>query len=231
MAHKKESGSEMSTFKRTLLIVPTRKRPKACHELLDAFNATAHNADILFGIDDDDKSEYTQQVLEKASINPRLRMGGTLNLLAKQHANDYQFIAFMGDDHRPRTAGWDQILADSLGERSGVAYGDDLLQGSNLPTAVLLSADIVRRIGYMVPPTLIHMYMDNFWKDFGAKLGNLVYRPDVVIEHLHYLAGKAINDLQYQEVNNAAVYEKDRIAYDEYKTSTMDKDIALVLQS
>jgi hypothetical protein len=194
------------------------------------FDKTSEDADLLFGIDDDDKSEYSEAVLARASINPRLRMGGTLNLLATKHAEDYEYLAFMGDDHRPRTEGWDRILANAIGERPGVAYGDDLLQGANLPTAVLLSADIVRKIGYMVPPSLVHMYMDNFWKEFGQRIGNLVYKEDVVIEHLHYLAGKAINDLQYQEVNNAAVYETDRIAYEDYKATQMDADAGIVLR-
>ena len=213
-----------------MLIVPTRKRPSACDELLTAFEETAEDADILFGIDDDDKSQYSSRVLEKASINPRLRMGGTLNLLATQNADKYEFLSFMGDDHRPRTQGWDRILSDAIGERPGVAYGDDLLQGANLPTAVTMSAEIVRRIGYMVPPVLVHMYMDNFWRDFGEKIGNLQYRADVVIEHMHYLAGKAINDLQYQEVNASHVYEKDRIAYEDYEKTQMDTDVGLVLR-
>jgi hypothetical protein len=213
-----------------LLIVPSRKRPQSCDELLTAFEETAEDADILFGIDDDDKSEYSSRVLEKASINPRLRMGGTLNLLATQNADKYEFLSFMGDDHRPRTQGWDKILSDAIGERPGVAYGDDLLQGANLPTAVTMSAEIVRRIGYMVPPVLVHMYMDNFWRDFGVKIGNLQYRADVVIEHMHYLAGKAINDLQYQEVNASHVYEKDRIAYEDYEKTQMDTDVSLVLR-
>ena len=213
-----------------MLIVPTRKRPSACDELLTAFEETAEDADILFGIDDDDKSQYSSRVLEKASINPRLRMGGTLNLLATQNADKYEFLSFMGDDHRPRTQGWDRILSDAIGERPGVAYGDDLLQGANLPTAVTMSAEIVRRIGYMVPPVLVHMYMDNFWRDFGVKIGNLQYRADVVIEHMHYLAGKAINDLQYQEVNASHVYEKDRISYEDYEKTQMDTDVGLVLR-
>ena len=220
----------MSATKRTLLIVPTRKRPKACDELIAEFDTVSENADLLFGIDEDDNSEYSKEVLARASINPRLRMGGTLNLLATRHAEEYEFISFMGDDHRPRTQGWDRILADAIGERPGVAYGDDLLQGANLPTAVLMSAEIVRRIGYMVPPVLVHMYMDNFWRDFGVKIGNLQYRADVVIEHLHYLAGKAINDLQYQEVNASHVYEKDRIAYEDYEKTQMDSDVGSVLR-
>lgn len=215
---------------RLLLIVPSRKRPQSCDELLTAFEETSEDADILFGLDDDDKSEYSARVLERSSINPRLRMGGTLNLLATQNADKYEFLSFMGDDHRPRTQGWDRILSDAIGERPGVAYGDDLLQGANLPTAVTMSAEIVRRIGYMVPPVLVHMYMDNFWRDFGVKIGNLQYRADVVIEHMHYLAGKAINDLQYQEVNASHVYEKDRIAYEDYEKTQMQTDVGLVLR-
>lgn len=211
------------------MIVPSRKRPKACAELLEEFLKTSEDAEILFGLDDDDKSEFPTAVLEAAEINPRLRMGGTLNLLANKYAEKYEYIGFMGDDHRPRTQGWDRILCDAIGDKPGVAYGDDLLQGANLPTAVVLSSSIVQKIGYMVPPTLVHMYMDNFWRDFGDKLGNLQYRPDVIIEHLHYLAGKAINDLQYQEVNSSSVYENDRIAYGLYQAGQFDKDIKKVL--
>jgi hypothetical protein len=214
---------------RLLVIVPSRKRPKACAELLTEFLKTSEDAEIIFGLDDDDKSQFPTEVLEAAEINPRLRMGGTLNLLANRYADKYDYLGFMGDDHRPRTQGWDRILCDAIGDKPGVAYGDDLLQGANLPTAVVLSSSIVRKIGYMVPPTLIHMYMDNFWRDFGDKLGNLAYRPDVVIEHLHYLAGKAINDLQYQEVNSASVYENDRISYGLYQAGQFDKDIHKVL--
>jgi hypothetical protein len=210
---------------RLLLIVPSRKRPKACAELLEEFLKMSDDAEIVFGLDDDDKSEYPQQVIEASETNPRLRMGGTLNLLAQKCADKYEYLAFMGDDHRPRTKGWDTILCDAIGDKPGVAYGDDLLQGANLPTAVVLSSSIVRKIGYMVPPTLVHMYMDNFWQDLGGKIGNLQYRPDVIIEHLHYLAGKAINDLQYQEVNSSAVYENDRISYELYLSGQFEKDI------
>lgn len=216
---------------RLLMIVPSRERPKACVEVLQEFKKNSVDADILFGLDDDDKSEYAPEVLERAEINPRLRMGGTLNLLATKYAEKYQYLGFMGDDHRPRTQGWDSKLCDAIGGDPGVAYGNDLLQGSNLPTAVVLSSSIVERIGYMVPPALVHMYMDNFWRDFGNKIGNLQYRDDVVIEHMHYLAGKAINDLQYQEVNSSHVYEKDRLAYEDYQKTQMRADVMLVLRA
>ena len=227
LVNSKKGRSAMSKL---LLIVPSRKRPQACEELLAQFNQTASiDASILFGLDEDDKSQYSEEVLKYSSVNPRLRMGGTLNLLARQNCDKYDYLAFMGDDHRPRTPHWDRQLTEAIGERPGVSYGNDLLQGANLPTAVVISAKIVQKIGYMVPPSLIHMYMDNFWRDMGAKLNNLNYLPDVIIEHMHYLAGKAANDLQYQEVNSSAVYAKDQIAYGEYCENQMNKDIKAIL--
>jgi hypothetical protein len=214
---------------KTLLIVPTRHRPKSCDELLAQFSETAQDCDILFGIDEDDFSPYSDEVMARAAINPRLRMCGTLNLLAAKHANDYEYLAFMGDDHRPMTKAWDTELAGGIGERDGVAYGNDLLQRQNLPTAVLMSASIVRSIGYMAPPELIHMYMDNFWKMLGQDLNHLIYRDDVIIEHLHPIAGKAQNDAGYVEVNSPEVYSKDLVSFEQYIRDRYAQDLQKIL--
>jgi hypothetical protein len=48
---------------------------------------------------------------------------------------------------------------------------------------------------------------------------------------MHYLAGKAVNDLQYQEVNASHVYEKDRLAYEDYQKTQMETDAMLVLRA
>ena len=185
-------------------------------------------SDIVFGVDDDDTSVYSAEVLEHAERNPRLRMGGTLNLLAVKYADQYDYLSFMGDDHRPRTASWDLRLANMIDQGPGLAYGNDLLQGENLPTAVMMSAEIVEAIGYMVPPVLVHMYMDNFWKDLGSALGALSYRHDVVIEHMHYLAGKSQIDEGYKEVNHVSVYQKDAEAYGKYVTESLLADVAKI---
>lgn len=214
--------------RRNLLIVPTRNRPDSALELLQEFKKTAVMSDIVFGLDDDDVSEYPEEVLEHAERNPRLRMGGTLNLLARKYADQYDYLSFMGDDHRPRTQSWDLRLANMIDTGPGIAYGNDLLQGANLPTAVMMSAEIVEAIGYMVPPVLVHMYMDNFWKELGTALGALTYRDDVIIEHMHYLAGKSQIDAGYKEVNHQSVYEKDAEAFHKYIAETFLSDIAKI---
>ena len=92
----------------------------------------------------------------------------------------------------------------------------------------MMSAEIVEAIGYMVPPVLVHMYMDNFWKDLGAALGNLAYRHDVIIEHMHYLAGKSQIDEGYKEVNHSSVYQKDAESYGKYVAETLISDVAKI---
>ena len=42
-------------------------------------------------------------------VNPRLRMNGTLNLVATRYASNYKTIHFLGDDHMVRTKGWDEL--------------------------------------------------------------------------------------------------------------------------
>ena len=212
-----------------LLIVPSRKRPESCDQLLEEFKKTSKISEIIFGLDDDDESHYSDEVLARAEKNPRLRMGGTLNLIAARNADKYDYLAFMGDDHRPRTAGWDRTLSEAIGPDAGVAYGNDLLQGNLLPTAVVMSSSIVKKIGYMVPPVLVHMYMDNFWLELGKSLGNLRYREDIIIEHMHHLNGKSKPDATYMETNNASMYAIDSESFHRYMTTQFSNDIRKIL--
>jgi hypothetical protein len=155
---------------KVLLIVPTRGRPEKSVEFYEEFKKTSTITDLVFGLDDDDV-EYPRIDGVLYEVNPRAMMNGTLNLIANKYADQYEYIAFMGDDHRPRTPGWDTELVNSIKDvKHGIAYGNDLLQGKNLPTAVLLKSSIVRKLGFMAPPRQKHLYLDNFWKDMGIEL-------------------------------------------------------------
>jgi hypothetical protein len=215
-----------------LVIVPSRGRPDAMAELVTVFGDTATgDTRLLFGVDSDDPQRDNYLAPEsggltgRVSVNVSRRAGmvGTLNRLAAMHADDYDVLAFMGDDHRPRTPGWDQRFADMLAERPGVAYGDDLLQGEALPTSAFISSGLVRALGYMAPPCLRHLYVDNAWLDFG-RATNLTYLPDVVIEHVHPLAGKVEPDDGYREVN--ALHARDSAAYQRWRTEQWPTDRA-----
>jgi hypothetical protein len=200
--------------------------------LFDAINATADFTELIFAIDADDVAEYSDLMHATAGVNnvkiviaARMGMNGTLNHWAEWMAPDYDFICFMGDDHLPITAGWDTKLAEAIGSEAGMSYGNDLLQGENLPTAVVMSSKIVRALGFMSPPALKHLFLDNFWLAMGRALGNANYCPDVIIEHLHYINGKAEHDERYAAVNNAEMHNADEAIFAEYMAKDFVNDV------
>lgn len=205
-----------------VVVVPTLSRPQAAWELAETFRATT-TADtaLCFAVNEGDQTEGEyRRVLAERSVT--IEVGGrsmveALNLRAVAYADgdDPPFaLGFMGDDHRPRTRGWDARYLDALRELgTGIVYGDDLLQGENLPTQVAMTSDVVRALGHMCPPSLTHMYADNYWRDLGRAAKCLRYLPDVVVEHMHPVAGKGTWDAGYLRVNHQSVYDRDLAAY------------------
>ena len=106
-----------------------------------------------------------------------------------------------------------------------MAYGNDLLQGKKLPTAILMSSVIIQKLGYMAPPTLRHQWSDLFWLDLGQKLGTLTYFPNIIIEHLHHSVGKSSTDQTYIDATNRLIRRHDRDAYKKYYQEHFAKDI------
>jgi|SRR6478735_3819312 len=222
---------------RIQVIVPTRGRPESATEVCQTFVDTVEdldNTELLFVIDDDDPRADDYHSATKGfsetihlKFGPRMRMGPTLNRAAVEASSEYAIVGFIGDDHRFRTKGWDNVVRDAVRrtEGSGIVYGDDLLQGINLPTAVFVTSDIIAILGYIAPPELIHMYLDNFWKDFGVEIDRLSYMQDVVIEHMHPAAGKAEWSEQYVELNSDSSMERDRVAYEKYKATRFNWDV------
>lgn len=200
-----------------VVIVPSRGRPAAAAELAAAFAATGATARLVFAVDEDDPTRNAYLGALEAYHSTTVHYGPApstmvraLNGAAALYANEAFALGFMGDDHRPRTAGWDQRYVDVLRELgTGIVYGDDLLQGSRLPTQVAMTADIVRTLGFIAPPSLVHLAVDNWWRDLGMRAGCLRYLPDVVVEHLHPVAGKADWDEGHRRVNAPEMYERD----------------------
>lgn len=231
-----------------VVIVPSRGRPQAARELAQAFASTC-TADtrLVFAVDEDDPllPEYSdiprswadsrRPAVEMCVCDATGSMVGALNGTAKALAEVYQpapfALGFLGDDHRPRTRGWDARYLEALRELgTGIVYGDDLLQSERLPTQCAMTADIVRALGFMAPPSLGHLFVDNFWRDLGHAAGCLRYLPDVVVEHLHPAAGKATVDEGYARVNAGEQYARDGEAYAKYRAGYLASDVAMVRQ-
>jgi hypothetical protein len=140
-------------------------------------------------------------------------------------------VGFMGDDHLPRTVGWDTAYLEALrGMGTGFVYGNDLFQGEAIATQVAMTTDIPLALGYMCPPEFDHLCVDVVWQDWGKAIDKLEYLGEVVVEHMHYLAGKAKVDEGYGAVNNSTVSGHDIAAYNHYNSpeGNFERDVALL---
>lgn len=216
------------------VVVPSRGRPENAERLAQAFIDTQTEADLYFIIDNDDPkwNEYAKNENIKclpadnktggcaASLNT-----GAIYLLDFTQFPLYDYFVFLGDDHLPRTQNWDKAFIQALGINTGIVYGNDLLQGENLPTAFGMSRDLVTQLQGMTFPGCIHLFFDNFVKQLGIDLNYLKYLPDVIIEHLHPVAGKAEMDEGYARVNQPKWYEEDLLTLQKYLRSQEYADL------
>jgi hypothetical protein len=210
------------------IFIPTRNRPQNIEDLLFACKETNfdfHNHRIYIVVDsDDDYLNDYHDAVSGWSVSMKVferdgkGMAKPLNKAIKESGRWHKYLMFMGDDHRPRTENWDLKIVEALSELgTGLVYPNDLLQGKNLATSVAMTANIAEAMDWaMVPPNMIHLYLDNFWMQLGRDLNALKYLDDVVLEHLHPVAGKAEWDEGYKAVNSEEVYSADAKAFDAY---------------
>jgi glycosyltransferase involved in cell wall biosynthesis len=224
----------------TAVIIPTRNRPGNIVELLDAWAETidmpniAQAVIVVDGVEDqpaDVLDAYAAIELPSWAtmhFQPRRRLVPTLNHWAPRYVDDHTLVGFMGDDHRPRTKGWAERAIEAWIDGAQVIYADDGFQHADLPTSVFIDADVVGALGFFAPPTLVHLFCDNYWKALGEAMGTLRYLPDVLIEHMHPQAGKAANDAGYDEANSALRWEHDHAAFHVWD---VDADAAIVAKA
>lgn len=222
-------------MRKTAYVVPTRGRPKSAERLLKAWEDTKAVADLYFVCDIDDWSLRDYEKIDGINIltNHTTINGcveplnfGVMTLLDDSTYDHYDYFGFLGDDNLPRTMYWDYLLRLLLpSDRNGIAFGNDLFHGGNLPTACLMTRGICEALKGMAPRTLKHLYVDNFWKILGTDIKALFYGHEIIIEHLHPLLHKAPMDDHYARVNSEEYYKHDEKALAAYIDSQDYKDL------
>ena len=203
-----------------VVVVPSRGRPASVRGLAEVFRQTCTAGTLIcLAIDADDpcREQYHAAAGEFPGVFSGVveqPAGGTmvtaLNLAAGTVAPTHFAVGFMGDDHCPRTHGWDSAYLVALRDLgTGIVYGDDLIQRERLPTQCAMTAGIVLALGWMAPPTLRHLAVDDWWLALGRAAGCIRYLPEVVVEHRHPVAGTAVVDEGYLRVNDPQMYRHD----------------------
>ena len=213
-----------------VVMAVSRGRPQSVRPYMDWFFDTSEGlSKVVWCLDRDDPKleEYVfsiKTLREKPVfgqrldfvIKPRMGLGGSTNNLAMELVDHYQILGEVCDDFRFRTIGWDSRVYEvfsSWPDRTGLVFCNDLLQKDKLATEVFISSNLVKTMGFFALPTLRHLYRDNFYMVIGRGLGRLKYLDDVIIEHMHPLAGKASWDAGYRENNTPEMYSKDGGAF------------------
>ena len=211
---------------RSLIICPARNRPENIKRLGMNLRLMDTRSDILVAADEDQKELYSPMWGLKFEFGPNLLLGPKLNYYAMQYVDEYDAIFFISDDNMARTHYWDSLMLDELSKLgSGIVYPNDLVMGNLLPTSVLISTDIVRELGYFCPPTLDHLFLDNYWLTLGEKLGRVKYCEDIILEHLHPCAGRTEWDDQYKQNTSGERWGHDRAAWEQYQQVTLNEAV------
>jgi hypothetical protein len=220
---------------RLAVLTPSRGRPQQALRLAESLSLCEGDTDILFGLDYDDitLSAYMQLLPALQSphiftvVGEREALGPKTNTLWAEVHDLYTHFASFGDDHLPRTQGWDLALMTAA-MPTGISYGDDTAMGRDLTTAPVITADIPEALGWVCLPGLRHYCVDNVWKDLGSGAGCLTYCPEVVVEHLHHTTGKSYHDSTYAEAGGFHEGHPDYHAYLRWRQYDMENDVATV---
>lgn len=210
------------------IILPSRSRAEKIKGFIDSWRSTSQQSDLFVILDNDDPQlkDYAQGPgITHLTMN-RLNMCPKVNATLRFVAN-YRYVAFMADDIRLQTPGWDAIAIQTIKEAGGwgIFYGDDLIKSELLPTHWVMSSNIVRVLRWMMLPGLWHLYCDNAIKEIGMGAEMLHYNPDVIWEHLHFSASKSQRDDIYTTVNSPEYSEHDRSVFELWRRTNRNADI------
>lgn len=217
------------------MYVPTKSRPENALKLQEQFykTTTVTSRIVFINSDNDPNLDRYSGLAETILVSPK--NAGFVSPLNLGYLQDrrkvYSFaVGFMGDDHFPRTVGWDEMFVQALLDmKTGLVYGNDGLQGEAIPTQIAMTADIPLTLGFMTLPQLWHLYADNFWLDLGKAIGRIKYLPEAYLEHRHPAVGKAAPDPGYEFSGAFALDQRDKAVYQQYLKDDLEGDARKIL--
>jgi hypothetical protein len=213
-----------------VVVTPSRARPHNVDRLWTAMQKTCKaDTRLLIGLDSDDETRPSYPRGPKYMRQDGLqgKVVEWINLLAVAAVlSPAPAVGHFGDDCLPRTDGWDEKILAAL-EKAPFAFGNDLSierPPGSLCTHLFMRSEVFRTLGYFGPPSIQHMWVDLAWMAWGEAAG-MTYLDEVVIEHLHFMEGKALYDASYHASRQQDRLEQDLRALWEYVRDGLNADI------
>lgn len=188
-------------------LLPSRNRPSSCRNTLAAFAALGTTPGVLWV--DDAPDGYADIALpagwsvEYASAHGRHGIAESMRWLYEAYPGR-AWYGWIADDMTPVTPDFDRELIETAAGKYFVYCSGDKHKTpatwrtpkaghpgapATIPSAMLWGGDLVRSVGWWVPPWSVQTCIDEAWKQIALKAGLARYRHDVIVRHLHWMTG------------------------------------------
>lgn len=201
------------------VIAPSRGRPSRAKYMAESWDRTRHSrfTHLTIACDELDPSlaTYVGNGLGQPWFTHPFGTGTMVertNWAAKRLNAD--IFGWAADDNVFITRSWDEAVREAFEDPAVTTVNtNDLLVGDEKGGSYFVRGDVVRKLGWLLPPFLDHLYVDFAVTALAKKAGTYVYLPEVIIEHAHPYAGKAPWDDLYRSVNNPEQDRRDGDAF------------------
>lgn len=181
-------------------LLPTRGRVHTnLRRCLKAIQATNTSTRIYVVVDEDEFAAHSDEY-EALGCDLFVVPGGSSGKAFEEArilltTSDTQWVGFLSDDLIPETEGWDLALLEHLSGANVVSSNDGAHAPKRMNGAVVWSADLLKAVGYVYPPGLAHMYVDDVWEDLGRTVGIWHCDMGVMVRHAHASWGGQKDDI------------------------------------
>lgn len=110
------------------------------------------------------------------------------------------WLGLIGDDNVPETPQWDRRMVAALDGANIVSCDDGWQAPKRIGNCWLMAGDLVRLVGYIFPPGMQHLYVDDVWETIGRNAGCWRVLMDVKVAHKHVFKNEAEADETHRRV-------------------------------
>lgn len=198
-------------------LVPTLNRPNLLKEFIKCYNETEGSTPVWVLVDSTDIHQYRDldypQTFTLIDTGDAVTMGDKVRHV-QDSIQSFDWVGILNDDHRPRTAKWDQAIISQV-QGHNVIFTNDGYVNAQGPTriagAICFSGKWLRALGYMFLPGQHHLYSDDLWQALCQRPNCAFYLADVLVEHDHAYKNKALQDDTFHKINGPKGLNQDRV--------------------
>lgn len=193
---------------------------------------------FMITLDSDDKTATNELVHDLMSIHPNITVylgisGTKVKAINRDmdRAPPFDILLLASDDMIPVVHGYDEIIRTSMRRyypnTDGVLWFNDGIQGNGLNTLSIMGNKYYQRFGYIYNPIYKTAWCDNEFTQVSKLLGKQTYFSQVIIEHHHFINGKAPIDETYLRNDNGLDSDSDMYKLREEQQFGVPKGIKL----